>query len=172
MSTMPQRIKDYNAMPSVATQNISDLEAKVICLLPSQTDTFLKELSYHWQNYKNFESAVPMKLFEFMGELVPPEASGVWKDILTPSAKKNECFLFHLIGVFTKKIKDAILHPKPNLRFHASKFRLSDPLNAYRQACLRVHFTLICRRKCRIKSSLIWRNCFCGELLIENYVTE
>ena len=85
---LPAKIKQYNSLTSVQNQNISDLESRVMCLLPLQTKTFVEILKYHWQNYKNAESAVPMKLFGRVGIFsagVPPEATGVWKDILKPS---------------------------------------------------------------------------------------
>ena len=45
-----------------------------------------------------------------------------------------------LIGVFAKKLKDDLrLKKKPNLRFQSSRFRVSDPVNSYFQACLWVH---------------------------------
>ena len=48
----------------------------MICALPYQTDTFLNVLKYHWQNYKNQESAVPMKLFSLINAEVPVEVDG------------------------------------------------------------------------------------------------
>ncbi|CAJ1442673.1 unnamed protein product [Effrenium voratum] len=141
---LPRKIKEYNSLTSVQSQCISELEARVICLLPQQTVKFRETLAYHWQNYKNAESGVPMKLFGKSGILgadAPAEASGVWKEILKPSAEKNECFLLHIIHVFVKSLKDALrMKKKPNLRFHANKFRVSDPVSAYYQACLWVHF--------------------------------
>ena len=81
------------------------------------------------------------KLWLMVGLESPPEATGVWKDILKPSPEKNECFLMLLIGVFAKKLKDDLrLKKKPNLRFQSSRFRVSDPVNSYFQACLWVHF--------------------------------
>ncbi|CAJ1363954.1 unnamed protein product, partial [Effrenium voratum] len=141
---LPRKIKEYNSLTSVQSQCISELEARVICLLPQQTVKFRETLAYHWQNYKNAESGVPMKLFGKSGILgadAPAEASGVWKEILKPSAEKNECFLLHIIHVFVKSLKDALrMKKKPNLRFHANTFRVSDPVSAYYQACLWVHF--------------------------------
>ena len=138
---LPGKIKEYNAMTNVQSQSISDLEARVVCALPCQTEEFRKGLAYHWQNYKNAESAVPMKMFNFLNADMPQEASGVWKDILSPSPEKNEEFLLHLVAVFLKNLKDLIrLRKKPNLRYGASKLRVGDPVSAYRQACLWVHF--------------------------------
>ena len=86
-----------------------------------------------------------MKLFNrnsvFGSDIIPPEAAGVWKDILKPSPEKNELYLMLLIGVFVKNLKDALrAKKKPNLRFQAARFRCSDPVMAYYQACLWVHF--------------------------------
>eukprot|EP00913_Durusdinium_trenchii_P034149 g31962.t1 len=82
-----------------------------------------------------------MKMFAFMNAEVPPEANGVWKEILTPSAEKNELFLEYLVGYFVKNYKDQLrLKKKVNLRFGAYKLRVSDPATAYRQCCLWVHF--------------------------------
>ena len=138
---LPGKMKEYNAMTNVQSQSISDLEARIVCALPCQTEEFRKGLAYHWQNYKNAESAVPMKMFNFLNADMPQEASGVWKDILSPSPEKNEEFLLHLVAVFLKNLKDLIrLRKKPNLRYGASKLRVGDPVSAYRQACLWVHF--------------------------------
>ena len=109
---LPAKIKQYNSLTTVQSQNISDLGSRVICLRPLQTKKFVEILKYHWQNYKNAESAVPMKLFGRAGIFsadVPPEATGVWKNILKPSPEKNECFLMLLIGLFAKKLKDTAL---------------------------------------------------------------
>ena len=138
---LPQKIKDYNAMSSIQSQNISDLEGRVICALPFQTPVFLQALKYHWQNYKNQESAVPMKLFSFINADIPVEATGVWKEIMSPSPSKNELFIQFLIGVFVKNFKDTLrMKKKVNLRFQANKLRVPDPTLAYRQCCLWVHF--------------------------------
>ena len=91
---LPAKIKQYNSLTSVQSQNISDLESRVICLLRLQTKKFVEILKYHWQSYKNAESALPMKLFGRVGIFsadVPPEATWVWKDILKPSPERNEC---------------------------------------------------------------------------------
>ena len=141
---LPGKIKAYNSLTTVQSQSISELESRVICILPQQTPKFVEVLKYHWQNYKNAESAVPMKLFDrsgMFGSEMPPEATGVWRDILKASPEKNECFLLLLIGVFAKNLKDALrMKKKPNLRFQASRFRVQDPQRGYYQACLWVHF--------------------------------
>ena len=135
------KIKEYNALSSVQSQNISELEGRVILSLPFQTEKFRSMLKYHWQNYKNAESAVPMKMFLQMDADVPPEATGVWKEILSPSAEKNETFLQMLVAIYTKNIKDAMrMIRKVNLRFGAAKLRVADTVMAYRQCCLWVHF--------------------------------
>ena len=84
------KISEYNMMSGVTSQNISELEGRVICNLPFQTDEFVSDLKYHWQNYKNAESAVPMKMFTYISSDVPPEAQGIWKEIMTPAPAKNE----------------------------------------------------------------------------------
>ena len=74
------------------SQNITDLESRVICFFAKQTPKFVEALKYHWQNYKNAESGVPMKLFgnsTILRAEIPPEATGVWKDILKPSPEKK-----------------------------------------------------------------------------------
>ena len=138
---LEDRIKDYNALSTVQSQNISLLEKQVICALPHQTAKFRTLLSYHWQNFKNAESAVPMKVFSYINAEAPLEATGVWKEIMAPSAEKNEMFIQYLIGIFVKNFKDQIrMKKKPNLRFSAGKLRAADPNSAYRQCCLWVHF--------------------------------
>ena len=135
------KITEYNKMSGVTSQNISELEARVILNLPLQTDQFVSELKYHWQNYKNAESAVPMEMFTHISSDVPPEAQGVWKEIMTPSPAKNEMFLKYLIGFFVKNFKDGVrMKKRINLRFQAHRLRVNDPCMAYRQSCLWVHF--------------------------------
>ena len=135
------KISEYNTMSGVTSQNISELEGRVICNLPFQTDEFVSDLKYHWQNYKNAESAVPMKMFTYISSDVPPEAQGIWKEIMTPAPAKNELFLKYLIGFFVKNFKDAMrMKKKINMRFQAHRLRVNDPGMAYRQCCLWVHF--------------------------------
>ena len=42
------------------TRHLSELEAQVIRLLPSQTEVLQEKLANHWQNVKVTESAVPL----------------------------------------------------------------------------------------------------------------
>jgi hypothetical protein len=44
---------------ATSTQSISDLEEKVIKIIPSQIDALQEKLAYHWQNFKVAESGVP-----------------------------------------------------------------------------------------------------------------
>ena len=45
---------------ATGTQSISDLEEKVIKLIPAQTKALQQKLAYHWQNFKVSESGVPL----------------------------------------------------------------------------------------------------------------
>ena len=47
---------------ATGTQSISDLEEKVIKIIPAQTEALQKKLAYHWQNFKVSESGVPLSI--------------------------------------------------------------------------------------------------------------
>ena len=46
---------------ATSTQSISDLEEKVIKIIPAQTDACQAKLAYHWQNFKVAESGAPLR---------------------------------------------------------------------------------------------------------------
>ena len=57
-------IKTFNTATNIEGYKISELERKVILVLPHQTEHFFESLKYHWQNYKTGESAVPLSYFD------------------------------------------------------------------------------------------------------------
>ena len=46
---------------ATGTQSISDLEEKVIRVIPAQTEACRAKLAYHWQHLKGVESGVPLR---------------------------------------------------------------------------------------------------------------
>ena len=44
-------IKEFNSRTDIEVYRISDLEQKVVTILPYQADAFFKTLEYHWQTY-------------------------------------------------------------------------------------------------------------------------
>jgi hypothetical protein len=87
--------------PSTPTQDvegdrISDLEQRVVMMLPHQTETFLNALQYHWHNYKTNESGAPLSYFESeLGLLAKIESdkNGVWAEVYELNSFKNEVAL-------------------------------------------------------------------------------
>ena len=75
-------IKAFNCATDIEGYRISGLEQKVVLMLPHQTETFLKTLEYHWQNYKTGESAVPLAWFEdemgVFDAIVESDRKAVW----------------------------------------------------------------------------------------------
>ena len=53
-------IKDFNSYSDIEGYRISELEERVVMMLPHQTDTFFKALEDHWQNDKTGESGLPL----------------------------------------------------------------------------------------------------------------
>ena len=160
------RIKEYNSLSTVSAQNISELEKRVICALPHQTEEFRTLLKYHWQNYKNAESAVPMKLFTFINADVPPEATGVWKEILAPMAMKNELFLRYLIGVFVKNFKDALRMKKSQTCVsRQASCGLLTPAWPTANVAFGCSSGKGCKVRCHLTTTPTWRRCSAAGLL-------
>ena len=89
-AVIDKRVKAFNARSSIQGFKLSDTEIKVVKMLPQQTATFMNTLSYHWQNYKNGESAVPLKMFGKEGafEIVDSDKPGVWGRSTKPALRK------------------------------------------------------------------------------------
>ena len=137
-------IKTFNSATDIEGYKISALEAKVILMLPHQSEVFFDTLKYHWQNYKTGESAVPLSFFDDETGLfseIESERKGVWAKVYERNAFKNEVALLYLIGVFLKAIKEILRKKqKPNLRNAAGRLRVKDPKTAMKVACLWAHY--------------------------------
>ena len=147
-ANMKAKVMEYNALSNVPSLHISELELKVLLMLLDMTESFIKALDYHWQNYRAIDSAIPLRLLghqnAFHGDLAQPKTAGVWVAIYQGSPGKSEfCLLMHL-AVFLKKVKEhmRLKKSKVNWKYMAPKFRAwtSDPEMVYRLACVWVHF--------------------------------
>ena len=137
-------IKTFNSSTEIEGYRISELEQRVVAMLPHQTETFFKSLEYHWQNYKTGESGCPLNYFESelgIFEKVDSDKKGVWSEVYDLNAFKNEVTLLYLVGNFLKAIKETIRkRQKPNLRNCSQRYRCKDPQLAMKTACLWAHF--------------------------------
>lgn len=95
---------------ATSTQSISELEEKVIKIIPSQTDALQEKLAYHWQNYKVAESGVPLSYITndaWLYGTKPRDASNAaWAQIQLISAEKRQFCIQRRIGIFLKNIKE------------------------------------------------------------------
>jgi len=137
-------IKSFNSETDIEGYRISDLEQRVVSMLPHQTEAFFQALEYHWQNYKTGESGVPLVYFDpelGVFEKVESDKIGVWAQIYDLNSFKNEVALLYMIGTFLKSIKEVLRKKqKPNLRNNAQRYRTKDPQLAMKIACLWAHF--------------------------------
>ena len=147
---------------ATGTQSISDLEEKVIKIIPGQTEALRRKLAYHWQNFKVAESGVPLSFVTndawlygtkaavssvAASSVAAPNVQGVgpsdlWLKILAVTPEKRQFCIQRRMGIFLKGLKDATrLRKRINLKVSAKGFRcrLSDEV-AYEIAALFCHF--------------------------------
>ena len=113
---------------ATSTQSISDLEEKVIKIIPAQTDACQAKLAYHWQNFKVAESGAPLRFITndpWLHGTKPRDGSNaLWVQIQAITPEKRQCCVQRRIGIFVKNIKDAQrLRKKVNLKVLANGFR-------------------------------------------------
>ena len=132
---------------ATGTQSISDLEEKVIKIIPAQTEACQSKLSYHWQNFKVAESGVPLRYVTndawLHGTKPRDGGNSLWAQIQAVTPEKRQFCVQRRMGIFLKNIKDGQrLRKKVNLKIMANGFRdhKSDEV-AYEIAALFCHFT-------------------------------
>ncbi len=131
---------------ATGTQSISELEEKVIKLIPSQTEACQNKLAYHWQNFKVAESAVPLGAVTndawLYGTKPRDGTNASWVQIQLVTAEKRQFCVQRRIGIFLKNIKDnKRLRKRINLKVMAANLRdkMTDEV-AYEIAALFCHF--------------------------------
>ena len=147
---------------ATGTQSISDLEEKVIKLIPAQTAACQRKLAYHWQNFKVAESGVPLASVTndawIYGTKQGHNASALWEKILMVSEEKRQFCVQRRIGIFLKNVKDAQrLRKKINIKTMAGSLR--DKMShevAYEIAALFCHFASEFQR---VLSAAKWEEC-------------
>ena len=148
-------IKAFNSDTDIEGYRISDLEERVVMMLPHQTDTFFKSLEYHWQNYKTGESGVPLSYFDKdlgLFDKIESDKKGVWAQVYDLNNFKNEVALLYMIGGFLRSVKEVLRkRQKPNLRNNAQRYRSKDPQIAMKVACLWAHFRATFKQKISAK---------------------
>jgi len=113
---------------ATGTQSISELEEKVIKLIPSQTEACQKKLAYHWQNFRVAKSGVPLSAITndawLYGTTPRDGTNALWVQVqLVPLEKRQFC-VQRRMGIFLKGIKDAMrLGKKVNLKDQGGNFR-------------------------------------------------
>ena len=144
MAVCKDTMKAFNSATDIEGYRISELEQRVVAMLPHQTEVFFTALEYHWQNYKSGESGIPLSYFDpelGIFERIESEMKGVWAKVYELNSFKNEVALLYMIGVFLKAIKEVMRkRQKPNLRNNAQRYRIKDPQLAMKIACLWAHF--------------------------------
>ena len=147
---------------ATSTQSISDLEEKVIKIIPAQTDACQAKLAYHWQNFKVAESGLPLRFITndpWLYGTKPRDGSNeLWARIQTVTPEKRQFCVQRRMGIFVKNIKDAQrLRKKVNLKVLSAGFRDSrgDEV-AYEIAALFCHFAPAFER---ILTPAKWKEC-------------
>ena len=138
-------LREYNER-ATNTKQISDLETKVIKILPLQTQSVQQKIAYHWQNFKIDESGLPygqLSVDAWLYGTTPRDSTNaLWVRIQAASAEKRQFSVQRKIGVFLKGLHDAKrLRKKVNLKVQAGNFRDSYSAEvAWEIACLFCHF--------------------------------
>ena len=147
---------------ATGTQSISDLEEKVVKIIPAQTQALQNKLAYHWQNFKVSESGVPLSCLTndpwLFGTKPRETSNALWVQVQLVTPEKRQFCVQRRIGVFLKNVKDATrLRKKVNLKVSAGGFRckLSDEA-AYEVAALFCHFAPDFQR---VLTASKWQEC-------------
>ena len=138
-------LTEYNTR-ATNTKQLSDLEIKIIKILPLQTDALQQKIAYHWQNFKIDESGLPyvqLSTDPFLNGTRPRDsANALWSEIQAASPEKRQFSVQRKIGVFLKSLNDAKrLRKKVHLKIQSGTFR--DAYSAevsWEMACLFCHF--------------------------------
>ena len=137
-------LREFNER-ATSTKKVSDLEARIIKILPLQTQVTQQKIAYHWQNFK-IESALPYSQLSsdawLYGTTLRDTANALWSLIQAASPEKRQFSVQRKIGVFLRALTDAKrLRKKVNLMVMSGSFR--DGYSAetsWEIACLFCHF--------------------------------
>ena len=137
-------LREYNGR-ATNTKQISDLEARIINILPMQTVPLQQKIAYHWQNFKIDESGIPyghLSTDAWLYGTKPRDATNaLWSIIQDPSPEKRQFSVQRKIGVFLKGLTDARrLRKKLSLKVQAGTLRDSYAAEVpWEVACLFCH---------------------------------
>ena len=138
-------LQEYQEL-ATNTKQLSDLEMKIIKILPLQTPAVQQKIAYHWQNFKIDESGLPYGQLSndawLYGTKPRDMANALWVIIQSASPEKRQFSVQRKIGVFLKGLNDAKrLRKKVNLKSMAGNFRDQYSAEvAWEIACLFCHF--------------------------------
>ena len=138
-------LQEYNER-ATTTKQISDLETKIIKILPLQTPALQQKIAYHWQNFKIDESGLPYAQLSndawLYGTKPRDATNALWVLIQAASPEKRQFSVQRKIGVFLKGLSDAKrLRKKINLKIQSGSFRDSYSAEvSWEMACLFCHF--------------------------------
>lgn len=117
----------FNAGSSVECARLSELEARMLVLLPAQEQEFVSAVECHWDQFKQKDSALTLKILtSYVGRTVthPPNTPTLWQTILLALPSKNLLFVKRLITIFLKNLKAAMAASKKpiNLSFRSASW--------------------------------------------------
>ena len=96
-------LREYNDR-ATNTKQISDLEARIINILPLQTASLQQKIAYHWQNFKIDESGSPYGHLSTDAWLYGTKPRGatnaLWSLIQAASPERRQFSVQRKIGVF------------------------------------------------------------------------
>ena len=100
-------LREYNER-ATNTKRISDLESKVIKILPLQTQSLQHKVAYHWQDCNIDESRLPyghLSNAAWLYGTKPRDATNaLWSLIQAASPEKRQLSVQRKIGVFLKGV--------------------------------------------------------------------
>ena len=114
-------LRAYNERAN--TKQISDLEARVIKIVPLQTQALQQQIAYNWQNFKIDETALPYSQLSsdawLFGTKPRDSTNALWSTIQAANPEKRQFSVQRKIGVFLKALNDAKrLRKRINLKYH------------------------------------------------------
>ena len=103
-------LRAYNERAN--TKQISDLEARVIKIVPLHTQALQQQIAYKWQNFKIDETAL-------FGTKPRDSTNALLSTIQAANPEKRQFSVQRKIGVFLKALNDAKrLRKRINLKYH------------------------------------------------------
>ena len=146
VSEIKKWIQSFNAKSSVEAAKLSDMECRMLLLLPQQSEAFFHLLEKHWDSFKASESGVTLRTLcsTLDPQLTKSDGAGLWASILQRTAEKNTFWLRREVTIFLHNVQDAVRSTKKgqtfSLRSRSPRLRDASPDQGYTMVGLFVQF--------------------------------